>query len=69
MRAWTRDKPIYPWSRMAEGETIIWPIGSTEEARNVRRNVSQNGVRNGKIFRVKLHRKATPPVMHVTRVR
>jgi len=69
MRAWSRDNPIYPWSRMDAGETIIWPVSSTAEARNVRRNVSQNGVRNGKAFRVKLHRKATPPALHVTRIR
>ena len=69
MRAWSRDNPIYPWSRMAEGETVVWPISSAAEARNVRRNVSQNGVRNNKSFRVKLDRKATPPAMRVTRTR
>ena len=67
MRLWTRDKPIYPWSTMATGQTVIWQIGSKTEARNIRRNVSQNGVRNGKSFRVKLDRAAS--TMRVTRVR
>ena len=67
MRAWTRDKPIYPWSLMATGQTVIWQISSATEARNIRRNVSQNGVRNGKSFRVKLDRAAS--VMHITRIK
>lgn len=67
MRLWTRDKPIYPWSRMITGQTIVWQIGSETEARNIRRNVSQNGVRNGKSFRVKLDREAS--TMRVTRIR
>jgi hypothetical protein len=67
MRVWTRDKPIYPWSTMATGQTVIWQIGSETEARNIRRNVSQNGVRNGKSFRVKLDRAAS--TMRVTRIR
>ena len=67
MRARTRDKPIYPWSIMAIGQTVIWQIGSETEARNIRRNVSQNGVRNNKAFRVKLDRAAS--TMRVTRVR
>lgn len=69
MRLWTRDKPIYPWSTMAAGATVIWQINSAADARNIRRNVSQNGVRNNKSFRVKLDRSTAPPTMRVTRLR
>lgn len=69
MRLWTRDKPIYPWSVMAIGQTVIWQINSAADARNIRRNVSQNGVRNNKSFRVKLDRSTAPPTMRVTRLR
>jgi len=69
MRAWTRDKPIYPWSTMAAGQTIVWQIGSETEARNIRRNVSKNGARNNKSFRCRLDRSTTPPTIQVTRVR
>jgi hypothetical protein len=52
---------------MATGQTVIWQISSAADARNIRRNVSQNGVRNGKSFRVKLDREAS--TMRVTRIR
>jgi hypothetical protein len=52
---------------MGAGETVAWPITSERETRNIRRNVSQNGVRNDKAFRVKLDREAS--TMRVTRVR
>jgi hypothetical protein len=54
---------------MAIGQTVIWQINSAADARNIRRNVSQNGVRNNKAFRVKLDRSTTPPTMRVTRLR
>jgi hypothetical protein len=54
---------------MAAGQTIVWQIGSAADARNVRRNVSQHGVRNDKAFRVKLDRSTTPPALYVTRLR
>lgn len=62
-------QPLYPWSLMATGQTVIWQLRDMAEARNIRRNVSQNGVRNVKSFRVKLDRSTTPPAMHVTRIR
>jgi len=61
--------PVYPWSTMGAGETVAWPITSERETRNIRRNVSQNGVRNNKAFRVKLDRSTTPPTLYVTRIR
>jgi len=54
---------------MAAGQTIVWQISSAADARNVRRNVSQNGTRNDKSFRVRLDRSTTPPTLYVTRLR
>ena len=62
-------QPIYPWSGMKVGDVIVYPVATDREARNIRRNVSQNGRRNNKAFRVKLNRKTTPATMTVARVR
>lgn len=54
---------------MKVGDVIVYPVATDREARNIRRNVSQNGRRNNKAFRVKLNRKTTPATMTVARVR
>jgi len=62
-------QPIYPWSTMQPGEVITYIMRTDREVRNIRRNVSQYGVRNGKGFRCKLDRSTTPATISVTRLR
>ena len=52
---------------MIVGDTITYPVTADRDARNIRRNVSQNGMRNDKAFRVRLDRSAM--TMHVERIR
>jgi hypothetical protein len=54
---------------MRVGDAIAYPVTADREARNIRRNVSQNGMRNDKAFRVRLDRSTTPMTMHVVRIR
>jgi hypothetical protein len=52
---------------MAVGDTIAYPVTSDRDMRNIRRNVSQNGMRNDKAFRARFDRSAM--TMHVVRIR
>lgn len=52
---------------MRAGDVIAYPVASDREARNIRRNVSQNGMRNDKAFRVRFDRPNM--IMHVVRIR
>jgi len=52
---------------MRVGDASAYPVTTDQEARNIRRNVSQNGMRNDKAFRVRFDRPAM--TMHVTRIR
>jgi hypothetical protein len=63
------DQPAHPWSTMEVWAVIICPVYSDREVRNIRRNVSRNGTRNDKSFRVRLNRKTTPMTVRVERVR
>lgn len=65
----TTKRLTYPWSTMAVGIVIIRPVYSDREVRNIRRNVSRNGTRNDKSFRVRLNRETTPMTIRVERVR
>ena len=60
-------QPVYPWCAMAVGDTIAYPVASDREMRNIRRNVSQNGMRNDKAFRARFDRPNM--TMHVVRIR
>jgi hypothetical protein len=52
---------------MAVGDTIAYPVTSDRDMRNLRRNVSQNGMRNDKAFRARFDRPNM--TMHVVRIR
>ena len=60
-------QPVYPWCAMSVGDVIAYPVATDREARNIRRNVSQNGMRNNKGFRVRFDRSTM--IMHVVRIR
>lgn len=61
--------PIYPLGQLDIGQTCILPAETDNARRCIRRNVSQYGTRHGRGFRCRLDKTATPPVMHVTRLR
>jgi hypothetical protein len=52
---------------MSVGDAIAYPVASEREMRNIRRNVSQNGMRNDKAFRARFDRSTM--TMHVVRIR
>lgn len=52
---------------MTAGDAITYPVASDRDARNIRRNVSQNGMRNDKAFKVRFDRSTM--TMHVVRIR
>ena len=60
-------QPTYPWCTMSVGDAIAYPVASEREMRNIRRNVSQNGMRNDKAFRARFDRSTM--TMHVVRIR
>lgn len=60
-------QPVYPWCAMTAGDAITYPVASDRDARNIRRNVSQNGMRNDKAFKVRFDRSTM--TMHVVRIR
>ena len=52
---------------MSVGDAIAYPVAADRDARNIRRNVSQNGMRNDKAFRVRFDRSTM--TMYVQRIR
>jgi hypothetical protein len=54
---------------MGVGDVIIHIYETDREVRNIRRNVSQYGVRKGKGFRCKLNRSTIPATIIITRLR
>lgn len=60
-------QPVYPWCAMSVDDVIAYPVTADRDARNIRRNVSQNGMRNDKAFRVRFDRSTM--TMYVQRIR
>ena len=63
-------RPVsYPLRGMDVGEEVQMEANTAADVKRIARNVSQYGTRHDRGFTCRLDKTATPPVMHVTRLR
>jgi len=65
-RRWGR-KAVYPFGRMAVGDTATFPAPTADDVKRIARNASQYGLRHDRYYRCRTDRETR--TLTVTRIR